>query len=156
MVFKTNSFGFLNTDLYNSNVSITYITEIIMIENAKTNCEIIFKKYEDLNAVKQIIYSYAEKLINKLFTDERGEEILVNIEDAELYNRSLEDNGANYDPNTWEHWLLCDINIVNSNIFFSYLNDSATEYYERLEETDIDFLKDVIRYIKKELDRIED
>lgn len=156
MVFKTNSFGFLNTDLYNSNVSITYITEIIMIENAKTNCEIIFKKYEDLNAVKQIIYSYAEKLINKLFTDERGEEILVNIEDAELYNRSLEDNSANYDPNTWENWLLSDINIVNSHIFFSYLNDSATEHSERLEETDIDFLKDVIRYINKELDRIED
>lgn len=127
-----------------------------MIENAKTNCENIFKKYEDLNAVRQSIYSYAEKLINELFTDERGEEILVNIEDAELYNRSLEDNGANYDPNTWEYWLLSDINIVNSNIFFSYLNDSATEYYERLEETDIDFLKDVIRYIKKELDRIED
>ena len=127
-----------------------------MIENAKTNCEIIFKKYEDLNAVKQIIYSYAEKLINKLFTDERGEEILVNIEDAELYNRSLEDNSANYDPNTWENWLLSDISIVNSRIFFSYLNDSATEHSERLEETDIDFLKDVIRYINKELDRIED
>ena len=156
MVFKTNSFGFPNTDLYNSNVSITYITEIIMIENAKTNCEIIFKKYEDLNAVKQIIYSYAEKLINELSTDERGEEILVNIEDAELYNRSLEDNSANYDPNTWENWLLSDINIVNSHIFFSYLNDSATEHSERLEETDIDFLKDVIRYINKELDRIED
>lgn len=149
-------FGFPNTDLYNSNVSITYITEIIMIENAKTNCENIFKKYEDLNAVKQSIYSYAEKLINELFTDERGEEILVNIEDAELYNRSLEDNSANYDPNTWEDWLLSDINIVNSHIFFSYLNDSATEHSERLEETDIDFLKDVIRYIKKELDRIED
>ena len=116
----------------------------------------VFKKYEDLNAVKQIIYSYAEKLINKLFTDERGEEILVNIEDAELYNRSLEDNSANYDPNTWENWLLSDINIVNSHIFFSYLNDSATEHSERLEETDIDFLKDVIRYINKELDRIED
>lgn len=127
-----------------------------MFENAKTNCENIFKKYEDLNAVRQSIYSYAEKLINELFTDERGEEILLNIEDAELYNRSLEDNGANYDPNTWEHWLLSDINIVNSHIFFSYLNDAATEHHERLEETDIDFLKDVIRYIKKELDRIED
>lgn len=126
-----------------------------MFENAKTNCENIFKKYEDLNAVRQSIYSYAEKLINELFTDERGEEILVNIEDAELYNRSLEDNSANYDPNTWEYWLLSDINIVNSHIFFSYLNDAATEHSERLEETDIDFLKDVIRYIKKELDSIK-
>lgn len=51
-----------------------------MIENAKTNCEVIFNKYEDLNALRQIIYSYAEKLINELFTDERGEEILVNID----------------------------------------------------------------------------
>ena len=126
-----------------------------MFENAKTNCENIFKKYEDLNAVRQSIYSYAEKLINELFTDERGEEILVNIEDAELYNRALEDNSANYDPNTWEYWLLSDINIVNSHIFFSYLNDAATEHHERLEETDIDFLKDVIRYIKKELDSIK-
>lgn len=127
-----------------------------MIENAKTNCEIIFKKYEDLNAVKQIIYSYAEKLINKLFTDERGEEILVNIEDAELYNRSLEDNSANYDPNTWENWLLNKIKIENSRVFFIYMNDNGMEYSERLAHTDIEFLEEIVKYIKKELDRIED
>lgn len=87
--------------------------------------------------------------------DEDGEQILENIMDDELYNRSFEDKSVNCDPNTWDNWLLNEIKIDNSHVFFIYENEMGTEYSERLEYTDIVFLEDVIKYIKKELDKIE-
>lgn len=126
-----------------------------MIEYSKDFCENVFKNYEDLKMVQQGIYSCAEKLFHELFMDKEGEQILENIMDAELYNRSFEDIGINCNPMTWENWLLDEIKIENSHVFFIYYNDMGTEYSERLEKTDVVFLEDVIKYIKKELDKIE-
>lgn len=127
-----------------------------MIEYAKGDCENIFKNYEDLKMAERGIYSCAEKLIHELFLDEEGEEILENIADAELYNCSFEDKSLNCDPNTWENWMLNEIKIENSHVFFIYVNDNGMEYPERLEHTDIEFLESVIKYIKTELDKIEE
>lgn len=127
-----------------------------MFENAKIDCDNIFKNYEDLNMVEQGIYSCSEKLIYEMFFEEEGEEILKNIADAELYNRSFEDNSLNCDPNTWVSWWLIEIKIENSQVFFNYENECGMEYSEKLELTDIMFLKKVIKYIKKELDKIEE
>ena len=126
-----------------------------MIEYSKGFCENAFKNYEDLKMAERGVYSCAEKLFHELFMDEEGEQILENIMDAELYNRSFEDKSVNCDPNTWENWLLNEIKIENSHVFFIYENEMGTEYSERLEYTDIVFLEDVIKYIKKELDNIE-
>ena len=126
-----------------------------MIEYAKGDCENIFKNYEDLKMAERGIYSCAEKLIHELFMDEEGEEILANIMDAELYNSSLEDKSINSDPNTWEYWILNEIKIENSHVFFIYENEMGAEYSERLEHTDIEFLVDVIVYINRELYNIE-
>ena len=127
-----------------------------MIEYAKIDCENIFKNYEDLKMAERGIYSCAEKLIHEMFFEEEGEEILENIADAELYNRSFEDKSINCDPNTWENWMLNEIKIENSHVFFIYENELGMEYSERLEYTDIEFLEDVIKYVKRELDKIKD
>lgn len=127
-----------------------------MIEYAKSDCENIFNNYEDLKMAERGIYSCAEKLIHELFLDEEGEEILENITDGELYNRSFEDSSIYCDPNTWENWKLEEIKIENSHVFFIYVNDRCMEYSERLEHTDIEFLESVIKYIKTELDKIEE
>lgn len=126
-----------------------------MIEYAKGDCENIFKNYDDLKMAVRGIYSCAEKLIHELFLDEEGEEVLESIAYEELYNRSFEDKSINNDPNTWENWMLNKIKIENSRVFFIYVNDNGMEYSERLEHTDIEFLENVIKYIKKELDKIE-
>lgn len=125
-----------------------------MIEYAKGDCENIFKNYEDLKMAVRGIYSCAEKLIHELFLDEEGEEVLENIMDGELCNHSL-DNRSECDPNTWEHWTLDKMQIENSHVFLIYHNEVGAEFRERLEHTDIVFLEAVVKYIKKELDKIE-
>ena len=126
-----------------------------MIEYAKGDCDNIFKKYEDLKMAERGIYSCAVKLIHELFMDEEGEEILENIMDGELYNHSLDNRSDVSDPNTWEHWLLDELQIENSHVFLIYHNEGGAEFRERLEYTDIVFLEEVVKYIKKELDKIE-
>lgn len=126
-----------------------------MIEYAKGDCENIFKNYEDLKMAERGIYSCAVKLIHELFMDEEGEQILENIMDGELYNHSLDNGGDVSDPNTWEYWILNEIKIENSHVFFIYENEMGAEYSERLEHTDIEFLVNVIVYINRELYNIE-
>lgn len=126
-----------------------------MIEYAKGDCENIFKNYEDLKMAERGIYSCAVKLIHELFMDEEGEQILENIMDGELYNHSLDNRSDVSDPNTWEDWMLDELQIENSHVFLIYHNEVGAEFRERLEHTDIVFLEEVIKYIKKELDKIE-
>lgn len=126
-----------------------------MIEYAKADCDNIFKNYEDLKMAERGIYSCAVKLIHELFMDEEGEEILENIMDGELYNKSLDNRSDVSDPNTWEDWLLDELQIENSHVFLIYHNEVGAEFRERLENTDIVFLEEVIKYIKKELDKVE-
>lgn len=126
-----------------------------MIEYAKADCDNIFKNYEDLKMAERGIYSCAVKLIHELFMDEEGEEILENIMDGELYNNSLDNRSDVSDPNTWEDWMLDELQIENSHVFLIYHNEVGAEFRERLEHTDIVFLEEVIKYIKKELDKIE-
>lgn len=126
-----------------------------MIEYAKGDCDNIFKNYEDLKMAERGIYSCAVKLIHELFMDEEGEEILENIMDGELYNHSLDNRSDVSDPNTWEDWLLDELQIENSHVFLIYHNEVGAEFRERLENTDIVFLEEVVKYIKKELDKIE-
>lgn len=126
-----------------------------MIEYAKGDCDNIFKNYEDLKMAERGIYSCAVKLIHELFMDEEGEEILENIMDGELYNNSLDNRSDVSDPNTWEDWLLDELQIENSHVFLIYHNEVGAEFRERLENTDIVFLEEVVKYIKKELDKIE-
>lgn len=126
-----------------------------MIEYAKADCDNIFKNYEDLKMAERGIYSCAVKLIHELFMDEEGEEILENIMDGELYNKSLDNRSDVSDPNTWEDWLLDELQIENSHVFLIYHNEVGAEFRERLENTDIVFLEEVVKYIKKELDKVE-
>ena len=125
-----------------------------MIKYAKDDCICFFKNYQDLKIAEQGIYSSTEILIRELFKDEDGEQILKNICDAELYNRSFEDNRNNADPNNWENWMLNEIRVDNSQIFFDYENDMGTRFTERLENTDIVFLENVVKFIYIEIDNM--